>query len=318
MSTPYSSRFVVFGFIGAAVATTVGAVLTPDDAQSAVSVFVRAAAYILLVFAASAITAYLGLRARGEGRATRAREVAICTAAAMLWLPPLLTFASQRSWFAAVVGALFVLEATRVAILVKGMTRDNLATSPQMQPNMFSVLKQDFPSAMTILAALLIQGATFSAIGGHTVAAGLFYLAGIAVLGYRALRMFQDFPSFESRTLKRRIPAKLIAATLLILFAWLPEVGVSGGTGSVGGSSGTAASNRPPALGHSSNGDGDKQKHTDPSSASALAWLGVFSSPATHRHMVTLLQRRGGFSTRSSRLRQMDPKPRCRTATTPK
>ena len=66
MSTPLTNRFVAFGFMGAVVATILGAAISPDHPLTAISVFARATAYILLVFATAATATYVGFLVSGR------------------------------------------------------------------------------------------------------------------------------------------------------------------------------------------------------------------------------------------------------------
>src|SRR5258708_5205353 len=95
VSVSLSNRLIASGVVAAVAATILGAAVLPDRPQTIFGVFARATAYVLLVFATAAITTYIGFRLSGEGRTTRARNVAIRTAAAMIWLPPLLKFSEQ-------------------------------------------------------------------------------------------------------------------------------------------------------------------------------------------------------------------------------
>jgi hypothetical protein len=274
VSAPLTNRFVALGFIAAVVATILGAAVSPDHPLTAASVFGRATAYVFLVFSTAAITTYLGFLARGEGRTIRAREVAIRTAAAALWLPPLLMFSDQRSGFALVIWAVLVVEVARLIAFVRGTLHENAEASPQTPPDgcTFSVLKLDFPYGISILGVLMIQGAIFGALGDHAVLAGLLYFAGTTAIAYRTLQMFQNLPAFNDRTLKPRVLAALITATFLIGFAWLPNIVGSGGSGVDGDFTGTAASARRPAqtlYGASAR----KDKPTEQGTAAALARL---------------------------------------------
>jgi hypothetical protein len=276
VSAPLTNRFAALGFIAAVVATILGAAVSPDHPLTAASVFARATAYVFLVFSTAAITTYLGFLVRGEGRTIRAREVAIRTAAAALWLPPLLMFSDQRSGFVLIIWAVLVVEVARLIALVRGTLHENAEALPQTPPDgcTFSVLKQDFPFGISILGVLMIQGAIFSAVGGHAVLAGLLYFAGTTAIAFRTLQMFQNLPALNNRTLRPRILAALIAATFLIGFAWLPHIVGSGGSGVDGDFTGTAASGRGPARAQSLNGAGaHKNKHVEQGTAAVLARL---------------------------------------------
>src|ERR1700686_86154 len=87
MSTPPTNRFVTFGFLGAVLATILGAAVLPDHPRTGISVFARATAYILAVFATAATATYLGFLVRGEGRTIRAKQIVVRTATTTLWLP---------------------------------------------------------------------------------------------------------------------------------------------------------------------------------------------------------------------------------------
>jgi hypothetical protein len=276
MSAPLINRFVALGFIAAVVATILGAAVSPDHPLTAASVFGRATAYVFLVFSAAAITTYLGFLVRGEGRTIQAKQVAIRTAAAALWLPPLLMFSDQRSEFVLVIWAAFVVEVARLIAFVRGTLHDNAEALPQTPPDgcTFSVLKQDFPYGISILGVLMIQGAIFGALSEHAVLAGLLYFAGTTAIAYRTLQMFQNLPALNNRTLRPRTLAALIAATFMIGFAWLPNIVGSGGSGVDGDSTENAAGGRRPALAQTSNGAGArKDKHIEQGTAATLARL---------------------------------------------
>jgi hypothetical protein len=268
------NRLIASGVVAAVAATILGAVVLPDQPQTILGVFARAAVYVLLVFAAAAITTYLGFRLSGEGQTTHAGKVAIRTAAAMIWLPPLLMFSEQGSWFALVLWPVFIFEVARLIAFVRAMLHENREASAQTPDGPFSVLKHDFPHGTSILGALMIQGAIFSGVDGRTALAGLLYVAGTTAIAYRVLQMFLSLPFAGSRTFRRRILAGLTTTTLLIIFAWLPQIVGSGGSGVGRNSEGGVASGRRSALVQSRNGAGArKDKSLGQETASALARL---------------------------------------------
>jgi len=276
VSTPLTNRFVAFGLIGAVVATMLGAAVSPDYPVTAVSVFGRGIFYTVLVFATAGIATYLGFLVRGEGRTIHAKEIAIRTAATTLWLPPLLMFSDQKSSFVLVIWAVLIVEVARLIAFVRGTSPDTAETLPATPPDVstFSVLKQDFPSGISILGALMIQGAIFGAVGGHAVLACILYFAGTTAIAYRTLQMFQNLPAPDNRTLGQRIMAAFIPAIFLLGFAWLPHIVGSGGSGVGGDSSGAAASVRGPASAQTLSGNGGRtDKRSEQGTAAALARL---------------------------------------------
>ena len=281
MSTPLTNRFAALGFIGAVVATILGAAISPDHPLTAISVFARATTYILVVFATAATATYVGFLIAGEGRTIRAREVALRTAATTLWLPPLLMFSGQRSWFVGVIWAVLLVEVARFVAFLEKTLHHSAAVMPQMPPEgPFSVLKQDFPSGISILAALMIQGAIFGAVDGHDILAGLLYFAGTAAIAYRTLQMFQDLPALTTRNVRQRTWAVLILATFLIVFAWLPYIAGSRGTGAGGDSAATSGSVRRSTQASEANAAGaQKDKQPDHGTTAALARLRAFFVP---------------------------------------
>jgi hypothetical protein len=284
--TPLTNRFVAFGFMGAVVATILCAGISPDYPVTSIRVFARATAYIFVVFATAATATYLGFLVNGERRTTRARQVALRTAATTLWLPPLLMFSAQRSWFVCVIWAVLLGEVARLMAFLKGTQLDNVVAPSQTPPDgPFSVLKQDFPSGITILAALMIQGAIFSAVGGHDILAGLLYFAGTAAIAYRTLRMFQDLPALNNRDFRLRIVAALISATFLIVFAWLPYIAGSRGSGSGGDSMAAGRAGRSMQASQASGTDASNDKKPDQGPPSALARLrALFVSDSGESH----------------------------------
>jgi hypothetical protein len=283
MSTPPANRFVALGCTGAVVATIFGGALAPDQPQSPISVLVRAGLYILVVFGATACATYLGFLI-GDRRTERARQLALRTAATTVWLPPLLLFSEQKSVFVLVIWIALLIEVARlIAFVKKSAMFDDGDASPREPPEIcaFSVLKQDFPSGITILGALMIQGAAFAAFDGRDVLAGVLYVTGTTAIAYRVLRMFQDTPALDGPRLKERLPSTLLTATFLIVFAWLPLIIGSGGPGPAGDSIGALASSGRPTPAQSSQGAGARNEKRGPhGGASALAWLQVLFKPA--------------------------------------
>jgi hypothetical protein len=275
MSSALTNRFVALGFIGAVVATLLGAAVSPDQPLGAISVFARATSYILVVFTTAAATTYLGLLLRSEGQRIRTRELAFRTAASTVWLPPLLMFSEQKSWFVSVIWAVLIIEVARLIAFVRGTLHDNAALLPQTpyDGHLFSVLKRDFPSGISILGALTIQGAIFGAVDGHAILAGLLYVVGTMAFAYRALQMFQDLPALNNSAVGRPVPEALFTATFLVVFAWLPYI-LSGGSGLGGNSAGTTAHGRLSIEASRANEAGaEKDKQPSQGTASAMARL---------------------------------------------
>ena len=284
--TSLTHRFVAPGFFAAVAATILGAVISPDHPLAAISVFARATVYVFVVFATAATATFTGFLVCGERRTARGRQVAVRTAATTLWLPPLLMFSNQRSWFVCVIWAVLLVEVARLIAFLKGTQRDSAVALSQTPPEgPFSVLKQDFPSGITILAALMIQGAIFSAIGGHDILAGLLYFAGTAAIAYRTLQMFQDLPVVSDRDVRHRIVAALISATCLIVFAWLPYIAGSRGSGSGGNSASAGRAGRSTEASQASGTDARNDNKPDQGSRSALARLrALFASDGGESH----------------------------------
>ena len=293
MYSPLTNRFVVLGFMAAVVATILGAALSPDKPLTGLSLLGRATAYVFLVFAAAAITTYLGFLVSGEGRTTRTREVAIRTAATTLWLPPLLMFSAQRSWVVLVIWVVFLVEVARLIAFLTDKLHDDAAGLAQTALDApFPVLKQDFPTGVSVLGVLMIQGAIFSAVGDRDILAGLLYLAGTVAIAYRALQMLQDFPTPNHRDPSRRILAALFTATFLTVFAWLPYIAGSRGSGAGGDSRETAANGRRSSDARQAYEAGarkDKNRQPDQGAAAALARLrALFLSGNSESHTNSL------------------------------
>ena len=270
--TSLTHRFVAPGFFAAVAATILGAVISPDHPLAAISVFARATVYVFVVFATAVTATFTGFLVCGERRTARGRQVAVRTAATTLWLPPLLMFSNQRSWFVCVIWAVLLVEVARLIAFLKGTQRDSAVALSQTPPEgPFSVLKQDFPAGITILAALMIQGAIFSAIGDHDILAGLLYFAGTAAIAYRTLHMFQDLPVVSDRDVRHRIAAALVSVTFLIVFAWLPYIAGSRGSGSGGNSASAGRAGRSTEASQASGTDARNDNKPDQGPRSALA-----------------------------------------------
>jgi hypothetical protein len=273
MSPPLTNRFVALGFLAAVAATLLGATVLPDPSLTAFGVLARAAAYLLLVFAMAGTATLLGFLVRGEGRTSQARHIAVRTAATALWLPPLLMFADQKSWFVLVIWGILVIEVAGLIAFVRGTLHDKAEDLSQPPPEggAFSVLKQDFPSGTSILGVLMIEGAIFGAVSRHDVLAAVLYFAGTSAIAYRTLQLFQNLPALNTRAFRHRILAVFMTAMFLVVFAWLPHIVGSGGGGTFAG---TAASVGGPAREQTLNGSSErKEKHLTQGTAAAWARL---------------------------------------------
>ena len=286
MSTPLTHRFVASGFVGAVMATILGAEISPDHPLAAVSAFARATVYLLMVFATAATATFTGFLVNGERRTTQARQIAVRTAATTLWLPPLLLYSAQRSWFVCVLWAVLLVEIAHLIAFLRTTLHDHALS--QMSPDgPFSVLKQDFPSGISILAALMIQSAIFSSVAGHDIVAGLLYFAGTSAIAYRTLHMFQDLPALSDRDFRPRIVAALISATFLIVFAWLPYIAGARGSGSGGDSTAAQRGGRSTQANgaHAPKVENAREKQVGQATPRALARLrALFASDSSDSH----------------------------------
>lgn len=275
----HPNRSVVLGLIAAVAATALGSAISPDRPITATGVFARALAYIAFVFATAAVTTYLGLLLSGKERTAWAKEVAVRTATTALWLPPLLMFYGQRSWFVLVIWAVLAIEAASLIAFLRGTFRSpGMASSSTSEGLTFSVLKQDFPFGTSILGALLIQGAIFAAVGGHTFLAGLLYSLGTVTLAHRSFKMFRETAAASHRNFKKRTFTVLLATALLTIFAWLPYVFVPGASGGGGNASAGSGGIHPQAQGNGA-GVHPEQQIAHGNSSSVLARLESLFGP---------------------------------------
>jgi hypothetical protein len=255
------------------LATILGSTLAPEQATSTLGLITRAVVYIIAVFGLAAIASQLIFLFHRQEHNTRSEDIAIHTATATLWLPPLLMFSGQRSWFALVIFLVLALAMARLVAFLKAVPAHAANVSPEYQA--FPLLKRDFPFGSSILAAFMLQGAIFAGLDGRVALAGLLYLAGTAAVVCRSFQMFCDLPAIGERDSTRSVSAILIATTLLIVFAWLPYVVQSvpdrGSNSSVGTGSGHAQwQQHETSIDKSKNNEGN---------ASTLAWLkALFSS----------------------------------------
>ena len=172
---------------------------------------------------------------------------------------------------------------------------------PQTPPDgPFSVLKQGFPFGVTILGALMIQGAIFSAVDGHVILAGLLYLPALQRSGTEPATVSGFVGAQSSVNLWRRhlrrysfrdVPARVCMAAIYqpvrevrvlaetLRHFW--ELARQIGTESIG--------SRPLRY------------------AAALASFGLFSPLAARSLTATPLRSQSAFSTRLSRSRPMEP-----------
>ena len=277
MSTRLAKRAAASGFIAAALATILGSSLSPEHPTTAFSLITRAVAYITAVFGLAAIASQLVFVFRRKEHNPRSEDIAIHTATAALWLPPLLMFCGQRSWFALVIFLVLALAMARLMAFLKAVSfpAANAFHESSREYLAFTLLKQDFPFGSCILAAFMLQGAIFAALDNHVAPAGLLCLAGTTAVVHRSFQMFRDLPAIGERDSTRSISAVLFVTTFLIVFAWLPYV-VQGGTSGGGSSLARTGSGHPPIRGEGAGLEKSKKREGN---ASTLAWLkSLFSS----------------------------------------
>ncbi len=271
MSTRIAKRAAASGFVAAALATVLASSLEPEHPATVLSLITRAVAYTTAVFGLAAIATQLVLLVRGKEHAARSEDIAIHTAAAALWLPPLLLFCGQRSWFALAIFLVLGLEVAYLLAFLNAEPPTSPTTSSEASTEYaaFSLLKRDFPFGSTILAALALQGAIFAALDNHVALAALLYVAATTAVVHRNFRMFRDLPAIRERNSTRSVSAVLIVTTFLIVFAWLPYL-VQGGPRGGGHSLAGSGSSSAPAQAAGSGIDKSKNGHGN---ASTLAWL---------------------------------------------
>src|SRR4029077_12449738 len=81
-------------------------------------------------------------------------------------------------------------------------------------------------------------------------------------------------PARNNRAFRHRILAVFMTAMILVVFAWLPHIVGSGGSGGGGSFAGSAASGGGPARGQTGNGSSErKEKHLKQGTAAAWARL---------------------------------------------
>lgn len=279
MSSPLAKRAAASGFVAAALATILASSLEPEHPTTPLSLITRAVAYITAGFCLAAIATQLVFLVRRKEHNPRIIEgIAIHTATAALWLPPLLLFSGQSSWFALVIFVALALHTARLIAFLKAAlsasTTESLESSTEYQP--FSLLKRDVPFGSSILAAFMLQGAIFAALDGRVALAALLYLAGTTTVAYRSVQMFRDLPAIGERSSTRSVMTVLLATTFLIVFAWLPYIAMDSSGGGGNSLMGSANGHVP------RRGDGTgilKSRSIPPGNSSTLAWLrSLFSS----------------------------------------
>jgi hypothetical protein len=287
LSSRLSHALVALAFICAIAATGFGAALAPDHLVSISNLLARAAIYAIFVLASTATALWLTLWITGARSHLGATEFAFRAALPTLWLPPLLLFSAQRSGMALCLWVVLVFEIARLVACTKEMTQS--ATAPPQTASdglTFSLLQRDFPSGLSTLGFLAIQGALFAAIGDRLLLSGLLYLAGTCAIGYRAVQMFQAWPERRRQCAALRPLTVILSATFLVAFAWLPDM-VEAGSGSGGHSAGSWASSHPLVSTAQSAGissGGQRSRNGGESSAGLLGRLrSLFASGASAR-----------------------------------
>lgn len=225
------TRSVASGFIAALVAAVLCYSFSPQHPVSVGSALARAIAYIVVLFGTVSITTYLA----GKGRTSRNKEIALCIAATAIWLPPLLMFYVQSSWFVLILFAAFAVDLARLVAFFRSVVREPgpAPAETQLEAHLFSLLSQTFPYSISMLGVFMLQGAIFAALGTHVVLAAIFYLAGTSAIAVRSFQMFRDLSDASPYDARPGNPIRhtwiaLVSAILLMVFAWLPYIAVSG------------------------------------------------------------------------------------------
>lgn len=236
-------RLVASGFIAAAVAAVLCSSVSPQHPVAGISLLMRAVAYVAAVFGAGAAASYLASSVSGNHRPIGSSDVTLRIAATALWLPPLLLFYGQNSWFVLVLFIVFVIELSRLTAYLRRMICEPgplpAETAQEVLP--FSVLKRDSPYGISMLAAFALQAAIFAAIAGHIFFAAALYLLGTAAIAYRTFQLFRDFGDADDTNPDRRRWLTAASVTLLIVFAWLPYLAISNSGEGAGSASGGSA-----------------------------------------------------------------------------
>jgi hypothetical protein len=242
VSLRFTNRPIIVGIAAASISAILGSAASPHEATSAISIFLRAGAYILVVFTVGTLATFLSLPNDFRTIPTRSLDIALRAVLPALWLPSLLMFSEQRSWFVLIVWGFLLVEVARLLAFVRHQREDESNTS-LAEAQMFLLLDRHFSPGFSIFTALVVQSAIFAAIGGHDHLAAVLYLAGTISLACRVLRMFEEAPDPQDKA-SSRIPTVLPTAILLVAFAWLPYAvpssrhtgfGSGEGSGSVNG-----------------------------------------------------------------------------------
>ena len=287
LSSRLSHAFIALAFLCAIAATGFGAALAPDHPVGIGNLLARATIYATFVLAATATAVWLTMWITGASSHLGSTQFAFRAALPTLWLPPLLLFSAQRSGMALFLWAVLVFEIARLAACAEGITQ--CATVPLQTASdglRFSLLQPGFPSGLSTLGFLAVQGALFAAIGDHPFPSGLLYLVGTCAIAYRAFQMFQEWPQQRPQRAALRPLTVVLAATILIAFAWLPDMSEAG-WGSGGRSAGSRGSSHPSVSAAQSGGtdSGDQRGRSGGEGpAGLLARLrSLFASGASER-----------------------------------
>jgi len=255
LSPRLSHAFIALAFICAIAATGFGAALAPDHLVSISNLLARATVYAIFVLAATATALSLTLWITGARSRLDATDFAIRVALPTLWLPPLLMFSAQRSGMALFLWAVLVVEIARLVASGRGIIQPATLLPQNVSDGLkFSLLKRDFPSGLTTLGLLAIQGALFAAMGDHLLLSGLLYLVGTCAIAHRAFQMFREWPEAGPHRSALRPLTVVLTATILIAFAWLPDASEAG-EGSGGGHSARSSASSHPSVSTSHSGE---------------------------------------------------------------
>jgi len=219
---------VLAGLFTAALLTVVANPIFTPRFATVLSLTLRAAGYVALVFGIAAGVSFFAAVLARKSRIAAA-EIALRTAQAAAWLAPFLAAISRRSWFALLVWALLASEIARLAVFLSDPAPSRTPQPPPQQAAMFGLPSREYALGLaSLLGSFTIQAAMLAAIGSHMLLAGLLLLAGTIALIWRGARMLRDLPRPSVDELQRRTSALLVFASILIALVWLPYVLIPG------------------------------------------------------------------------------------------
>jgi hypothetical protein len=197
-------------------------VIAPNNAITALGLFIRALVYSSAVFVIACGTTLFSLQVGTPSAGIRS-PLALRTALTALWLAPLAAISHQKSWFALVLWIVFCGELARLTAFLRKALDSSPAMHHQFAEQLLMIESPNWkPALLSIAGAFLWQTAVVAVIASHAIIAAFLGILSTIMLVWRGVWMIEDSPPATTRNSEPQTLYIFAIATWLIVFSWLP------------------------------------------------------------------------------------------------